>query len=134
MPSFWFGSGKNPALTYQAAGQTVAFSMFDTLLTVKPDGSLGPGLADTWTIVNPTTIELKLHPGIAFHNDEPLDAAAVRFSIYRIMDRDPVSGEPIADDAAKLNSQWSRDFGAVARTVSTGAAAAGACSAGAAAA
>ena len=103
----------DPALTYQAAGQTVAFSMFDTLLTVKPDGSLGPGLADTWTIVNPTTIELELHSGIAFHNGEPFDADAVRFSLYRLLDRDPETGEPITDDTKKLNSQWSRDYGSI---------------------
>jgi peptide/nickel transport system substrate-binding protein len=103
----------DPALTYQAAGQTVAFSMFDTLLTVKPDGSLGPGLADAWTIVDPKTIELKLHSGITFHNGEPFDANAVRFSIYRILDRDPASGDPISDDTKKLNSQWVRDYGSV---------------------
>ncbi|HET9521776.1 MAG TPA: ABC transporter substrate-binding protein, partial [Candidatus Limnocylindrales bacterium] len=103
----------DPALTYQAAGQTVAFSMFDTLLTVEPDGSLGPGLADSWSIVTPTTIELKLHPGVTFHNDEPLDANAVRFSLYRLLDRDPASGEPITDDTKKLNSQWIRDYGSI---------------------
>jgi peptide/nickel transport system substrate-binding protein len=103
----------DPALTYQAAGQTVAFSMFDTLLTVEPDGSLGPGLADSWSIVTPTTIELKLHPGVTFHNDEPFDANAVRFSLYRLLDRDPESGEPITDDTKKLNSQWIRDYGSI---------------------
>jgi peptide/nickel transport system substrate-binding protein len=104
----------DPALVYQSAGQSVMFAIFDTLLTINPDGSLGPGLAESWTIVDPTTIELKLRTGITFHEDsEPFDADAVRFSIYRVMDRDPVTGAPLADDSAKLNSQWSRDFASV---------------------
>jgi peptide/nickel transport system substrate-binding protein len=104
----------DPALVYQSAGQTVIYAIFDTILTIAPDGKLGPGLAESWDVVDPTTIELKLREDVTFHGgEEPFDAEAVRFSIYRIMDRDPVSGEPIADDAAKLNSQWSRDFGAV---------------------
>ncbi len=105
----------DPALVYQSAGQTVIYAIFDTILTIAPDGKLGPGHAESWEVVDPTTIELKLREDVMFHGgEEPFDAESVRFSIYRIMDRDPVSGEPIADDAAKLNSQWSRDFGAVA--------------------
>jgi peptide/nickel transport system substrate-binding protein len=104
----------DPALVYQSAGQSVMFAIFDTLLTINPDGTLGPGLAESWDVVGPTTIELKLRTGITFHDgEEPFDADAVRFSIYRVMDLDPATGEPIADDAARLNSQWSRDFASV---------------------
>jgi peptide/nickel transport system substrate-binding protein len=104
----------DPALVYQSAGQSVMFAIFDTLLTINPDGSLGPGLADSWTVVNPTTIELKLHPDVSFHGaTEAFDGEAVKFSIYRIMDRDPVTGAPLTDDSKKLNSQWIRDYGSV---------------------
>ncbi|HSL34311.1 MAG TPA: ABC transporter substrate-binding protein [Candidatus Limnocylindrales bacterium] len=104
----------DPALVYQSAGQSVMFAIFDTLLTINPDGSLGPGLAESWDVVGPTTIELKLRTGITFHGgEEPFDAEAVRISIYRVMDLDPATGEPITDDAARLNSQWSRDFASV---------------------
>ena len=110
----------DPALVYQPAGQSIMFAVFDTLLTIGPDGTLGPGLAEEWEIVNPTTIELRLRTGITFHGDggegdggERFDAEAVRFSIYRLMDRDPATSEPITDDAAKLNSQWIRDYASV---------------------
>lgn len=103
----------DPALVYQSAGQSLMFALYDTVLTIAPDGSLGPGIATDWTIVNPTTIELTLRDDVAFHDGEPLDAAAIRFSIYRILDWDPETGDPIADDASRLNSQWARDFGAV---------------------
>ena len=104
----------DPAVVYQSAGQSVMFAIFDTILTIAPDGTLGPGLADSWTIVDPKTIELKLHPNVRFQNGEPFDSSAVRASIYRILDREPTTGDPITDDTKKLNSQWSRDFGSVA--------------------
>ncbi|HEV8545135.1 MAG TPA: ABC transporter substrate-binding protein [Candidatus Limnocylindrales bacterium] len=104
----------DPALVYQSAGMSVMFAIFDTILTIAPDGTLGPGLATSWTIVDPKTIELKLRSGVPFHGgSETFDAEAVRFSIYRIMDRDPATGAPITDDTKKLNSQWSRDFASV---------------------
>lgn len=104
----------DPALVYQSAGMSVMFALFDTILTIAPDGSLGPGLATSWTIVDPKTIELKLRSGVTFQGgSEAFDAEAVRFSIYRIMDRDPATGAPITDDTKKLNSQWSRDFASV---------------------
>jgi peptide/nickel transport system substrate-binding protein len=104
----------DPALVYQSAGMSVMFALFDTILTIAPDGTLGPGLATSWTIVDPKTIELKLRSGVPFHGgSETFDAEAVRFSIYRIMDRDPATGTPITDDTKKLNSQWSRDFASV---------------------
>ena len=104
----------DPALVYQSAGMSVMFALFDTILTIAPDGSLGPGLATSWTIVDPKTIELKLRSDVTFQGgSETFDAEAVRFSIYRIMDRDPATGDPITDDTKKLNSQWSRDFASV---------------------
>jgi len=36
--------------------------------------------------VNDTTWEVKLRPGLTFHNGEPLDAEAVRFSLMRALD------------------------------------------------
>jgi peptide/nickel transport system substrate-binding protein len=104
----------DPALVYQSAGMSVMFALFDTILTIAPDGTLGPGLATSWTIVDPKTIELKLRSGVQFNGgSETFDAEAVRFSIYRIMDRDPATGAAITDDTKKLNSQWSRDFASV---------------------
>jgi peptide/nickel transport system substrate-binding protein len=104
----------DPALVYQSAGMSVMFALYDTILTIAPDGTLGPGLATSWTVVDPKTIELKLRTGVTFQGGgEAFDAEAVRFSIYRIMDRDPSTGAPITDDTKKLNSQWSRDFASV---------------------
>jgi peptide/nickel transport system substrate-binding protein len=47
-----------------------------------------PGLATSWTNVNPTTWEFKLRPGVKFHNGEEFNADAVKFSIERVLNPD----------------------------------------------
>ncbi len=84
----------DPYRVYQNAGFSVMYAIFDTLVTIAPDGSLGPGLANSWTSPDAKTLELKLHPGVKFQDGEPFDAAAVRFSLYRIADIDPATSTP----------------------------------------
>ena len=47
-----------------------------------------PGLATSWTNVNPTTWEFKLRSGVKFHNGEDFNAEAVKFSIERVLNPD----------------------------------------------
>jgi peptide/nickel transport system substrate-binding protein len=42
-----------------------------------------PGLAESWTVVDPTTWEFKLRAGVTFHDGTPLTASDVVFSIRR---------------------------------------------------
>jgi len=58
----------------------------ETLLTrdVKTM-ELKPLLATSWRNVSPTVWEFKLRTGVKFHNGEPFDAEAVKFSIERII-------------------------------------------------
>jgi peptide/nickel transport system substrate-binding protein len=69
----------------------VVHNVFDHLVrrTVK-DGQLAhePGLASSWTSVNPTTWEFKLRRGVKFHNGEELNAEAVKFSVERVLNPD----------------------------------------------
>ena len=53
----------DPYRVYQNAGFSIMYAIFDTLVTIGPDGTLGPGLADSWSSPDSTTLELKLHPG-----------------------------------------------------------------------
>src|SRR5262245_41433910 len=58
--------------------------IFDTLLrrnlkTLQLEGNL----AESWRLLNDTTWQFKLKQGVKFHNGEPFDAAAVKFSIER---------------------------------------------------
>ena len=62
---------------------------------------LEPGLAVSWRNVNPTTWEFMLRPGVAFHDGEPFDAAAVQFSLIGLSTERryswPRSGAPVRE-------------------------------------
>src|SRR5450432_631872 len=58
----------DPYRVYQNAGFSVIYAIFDTLVTIAPDGTLGPGLADSWTAPDDRTLELQLHPGVTFQD------------------------------------------------------------------
>jgi peptide/nickel transport system substrate-binding protein len=105
----------DPYRVYQNAGFSVMYAIFDTLVTVSASGSLGPGLADSWTSPDDKTLELKLHPGVKFQDGEPFDAAAVRFSLYRIADLDPATSQPYpVGDSHRLNSAFASNFASLA--------------------
>ncbi|MET0852160.1 MAG: ABC transporter substrate-binding protein [Candidatus Rokuibacteriota bacterium] len=60
--------------------------IFDTLLrrnlkTLQLEGNL----AESWRLLNDTTWQFKLRRGVKFHNDEPFDASAVKFSVERML-------------------------------------------------
>jgi len=62
---------------------SLASHLWDTLTLLNDDLQVEPHLAESWRLVNNFTWEFTLRQGIAFHNGEPLDAQAVRFSIER---------------------------------------------------
>lgn len=70
-------------------------NLFDTLTTRGRDNVLRPRLALTWKAVEPTVWRFTLRRGVTFHNGEPCDAAAVRFSIRRLLD--PATKSPIVE-------------------------------------
>jgi peptide/nickel transport system substrate-binding protein len=104
----------DPYRVYQNAGFSVMYAIFDTLVTIAPDGALGPGLADSWTSPDDRTLELKLHPGVTFQDGEPFDATAVRFSLYRVADIDPTTSKPYpVGGSRRLNSAFASNFGSL---------------------
>jgi peptide/nickel transport system substrate-binding protein len=62
---------------------SVASHLWDTLTRLSDDLQVEAHLAESWRLINNFTWEFKLRQGITFHNGEPLDAEAVRFSIER---------------------------------------------------
>jgi len=76
----------DPHLSTTVNDIAVTFNLFDNLLSRHRDGKLYPSLATEWKLVNPTTWQFKLRPGVKFHNGDPLTSADVKFSLERTFD------------------------------------------------
>jgi peptide/nickel transport system substrate-binding protein len=77
--------------------------LYDTLMdrdpkTYKP----APGLATSLRSLNPTTWEMKLRTGVKFHNGEPFNADAVKFTIDRVLD-------PATKSVTRGNFTWIKE-------------------------
>ena len=57
--------------------------VYEPLLNRDKKLGLVPGLAESWTQVNPTTWRFKLRPGVKFHDGTPFTADDVVFSFER---------------------------------------------------
>ncbi len=73
----------------------ILINMFDTLVTLDAKNQLAPGLATEWKVVDPTTWEFKLRQGVKFHDGEPFNAEAAKFSIERLIN--PATKSPIVE-------------------------------------
>lgn len=76
----------DPFFVDSNAGRTVAEALFDSLVTIDGNGDFVPGVAESYTVVDDTTIEFVLRDGVTFTNGEPMNADAVAYSIERISD------------------------------------------------
>src|SRR4051812_41569247 len=65
-------------------GEITLYNVSETLTKINSDGSVTPLLAESWE-VSPdlTTYTFKLRKGVKFHNGEPFNAQAVKFSFER---------------------------------------------------
>ena len=59
------------------------FELYDTLIFRDSDGTLVPGLAESWEFLSPTEYKFNLRKGVKFHNGEELKASDVRYTIMR---------------------------------------------------
>lgn len=74
---------------------SVAINIFDMLTTRDANNHLVPGLATSWEAVDAKTWRFTIRDGVTFHNGEACDAAAVAFSINRLLD--PKTKSPIVE-------------------------------------
>ncbi|TFZ06413.1 ABC transporter substrate-binding protein [Ramlibacter henchirensis] len=65
-------------------GEVTLYNIYETLTKIHPDGNVTPLLAESWE-VSPdlTTYTFRLRKGVKFHNGEPFNAQAVKFSFDR---------------------------------------------------
>jgi len=74
--------------TFRAVG-----TMYEALTRQDENGTVGPGLALSWTISpDKRTWTFKLRPGVTFHDGSPFNAQAVKFTYDRILN--PATGSP----------------------------------------
>ena len=74
----------DPTLARSFVGRIVFASLCDKLFDIGPELDIVPQLATEWRWTDGNTgLVIKLRPGIKFHDGEPLDATAVKFSIER---------------------------------------------------
>ena len=77
----------DPQVREDGGERAVNDNVYETLMARTPDGKLIPGLAAAEPkLADPKTWEVKLRPGVKFHNGEPFNADAVVHSVKRIMD------------------------------------------------
>jgi len=62
----------------------VSGMIFDTLLEADPQLRPGPGLAESWRLVDEATWELRLRPGVRFQNGSDFTADDVAFTVDRV--------------------------------------------------
>ena len=90
----------------------ILINMFDTLVARDQRGNLIPSLATEWRPIDDVTWRFTLRRGVTFHNGEPFNAHAVKFSMDRLMD--PATASPIAElrnlVAANVVDQYTIDL------------------------
>ncbi|WP_159499851.1 ABC transporter substrate-binding protein [Microbacterium sp. 18062] len=110
--SFTYGlSFSVPTLDSAAAmGGSTEFALtavYDNLMRVEPDGSVGPGIAEGITTDDNLVWTLSLRDGVVFSDGEPFDADAVIAQIERVAAEDSASLE--AADARSIASVTALD-------------------------
>src|SRR5712672_1115280 len=76
----------DPTFARTYTGRIVFAALCDKLVDITPELDIAPQLATQWQWVDGNQgLILKLRQGVKFHDGEPLDAAAVKFSIERLL-------------------------------------------------
>ena len=83
----------DPIATFLVSWGAVGGQVFDGLIIRTPDMKLVPGLATKWEFLEKNTkLRFTLRTGVKFHNGEPFDAEAVKFSFDRLLGEEGKKG------------------------------------------
>lgn len=78
----------------QAIDSVVYTNIFEGLTRFMGDGSIVPGLAESWEISDDGTVyTFKLHDGVTFHDGTTMDAEDVKFSLDRARSEDSANAQ-----------------------------------------
>ena len=73
----------DPTLSRTYVGTLVMTAICDKLFDLDPSQAIIPVLATGYEQVDPVTLLIRLRPGVRFQDGEPLDAAAVKYTLDR---------------------------------------------------
>ncbi|MDQ0467023.1 ABC transporter substrate-binding protein [Labrys wisconsinensis] len=77
----------DPQKTSNTQSLQVTNLIYDTLLTMAKDGSVHPGVAQSWSVsADGKSYGFVIRDGLKCHDGTPFDAAAAKFSIDRALD------------------------------------------------
>lgn len=76
----------DPMVGTSAVTQSIMHAVFDSLVVHDNTMQIQPSLATSWDTPDPSTWVFHLRDGTTFHNGDPVDAAAVKFSLDRFLD------------------------------------------------
>lgn len=82
----------DPIDTFLLDWSSVGSSIFEGLTDRNLDLELGPGLAESWEYKDDVTLVFKLRQGVEFHNGEPFNAEAVKFTFDRLLGDEGAKG------------------------------------------
>ena len=82
----------DPQKEFSEKNHTIVQQMYEGLIRFDPNGKIEPALAVSWERLDNLRVRFKLREGVLFHNGEPFNAQAVKFSIERYLD--PATGFP----------------------------------------
>lgn len=96
----WTPENLDPTMNLSSIRAAVGVSLFDSLVGRDADNRLVPELAESWRLLNDLTWQFKLRRGVVFHNGEPFNAEAVRFTLLRVLD--PLERSPNRANIAEI--------------------------------
>ena len=82
----------DPQKEFSEKNHLILQQIYEPLVRLDAAGKLQPALAESWSRRDPLRMRFTLRAGVVFHDGEPLDAEAVRFTIARYLD--PKTGFP----------------------------------------
>lgn len=82
----------DPQKTFNGFSFALTNQIYETLFRVTPEGEIEGLLAASWEYLDPSTLRVTLRDGVSFTDGTPLDAAAVKASLERLLD--PATAAP----------------------------------------
>ena len=73
----------DPHARSETTTTTIQRHVYENLIGFDENLKIVPELAESWKLIDDNTWEFRLRKGLKFHNGEPMNAGAVKFSLER---------------------------------------------------